>query len=39
MVPMWTRAERFANVYAFFGLDVLFAVRNSTNHLTNRARH
>lgn len=26
MVPMWTRAWRFANIYAYLGLDLLFAL-------------
>ena len=26
MVPMWTRAWRFANIYAYLGLDLLFTL-------------
>ena len=26
MVPMWSRASRFSNPYAFFALDVLYAL-------------
>jgi hypothetical protein len=26
MVPMWTRAKRFANAYAFLSLDALYTI-------------
>jgi hypothetical protein len=36
MVPMWSRAERFANVYAFVAVDATFACMASPDSTTSK---